>query len=261
MKILKKSLIFGLLSVFISSPLYLREKVNYEVMVKIREEGLKRSQVMDLVFYMTEVYGPRLAGTQAYLQAAQWAKKKFQEFGVEKVEIEPWGEISLGWESRFISVHMLTPQYQPIIAYPVPWTMGTTGKIKAKTIHIDAKKIFSTADLQKYRGKVKGKIVFIMPKRELKPNFNPLAVRLSDEELDDMANLRLSKEKETVTIPGDVYKRLEKGDKIALPKPLEKEKLHAFFKKEGAVALAAPGMKIAVGPMDKGVVLVNEGKP
>lgn len=261
MKILKKILILSLIGIFLPSPLFPREKVDYEVMVKIREEGLRRSQVMDLVFYMTEVYGPRLSGTEGYYQAALWAKKKFEEFGIKKVKIEPWGEIGLGWENRFTSVHMLTPQYQPIIAYPVPWTMGTTGKIKAKAIHIETKKIFSTADLLKYKGKLRGKIVFIMPKRVLKPNFNPLAVRLSDEELENMATLRLSKERETVTIPGDVYERLKKRDKTALREPIKKEKLYEFFNKEGAVALVSPGKKIAVGPMDKGVVLVNEGRP
>jgi hypothetical protein len=210
---------------------------------------------------MTEICGPRLAGTQAYLQAAQWAREKFEEFGIKKVTIEPWGEIGLGWENCFTSVHMVTPQYQSIIAYPVPWTMGTKGKIKARTIYIDSKKIFSAVDLQKYRGKSKGKIVFFMGKRELKPNFKPPAVRLSAEELEDMANLRLSKERKTVTIPEDIYKRLKKGDKTAFQEPLKKEELYAFFKKEGAIALVSPGMKIAEGPMDKGVVLVNEGKP
>ena len=92
MKILREILIFSLLGILIPSPLYLQEKIDNEVMVKIRDKGLKRSQVMDLVFFMTEIYGPRLAGTQAYLQAAQWAGKKFEEFGVKKVKIEPWGK-------------------------------------------------------------------------------------------------------------------------------------------------------------------------
>jgi hypothetical protein len=249
MSIFKKILVFGLLGVFIPFPLYPREKIDHKVMVKIREEGLKRSRVMELMFHMTEVYGPRLAGTEAYLRAARWAKKTFEEFGVKKVEIEPWGEIGLGWESRFISVHMLTPQYQPVIAYPAPWTLGTQGKIKAKALYINRHEIFSQEDLQKYRGKSKGKFVFLMPKRKLTLNFKPPAVRLSTEELDDMASLRLPKEK------------AKKEDSEDQKEPLQREILDAFFKKEGAAALVSPGMKLADGPMDKGVVLVNEGKP
>ena len=39
------------------------EKVNADVVAKIKDEGLKRSQVMDLISTMTDVHGPRLTGS------------------------------------------------------------------------------------------------------------------------------------------------------------------------------------------------------
>lgn len=44
-----------------SSAVSAQEPVHWDVVSKIREEGLQRSQVMDMVGYMSDVLGPRLA--------------------------------------------------------------------------------------------------------------------------------------------------------------------------------------------------------
>jgi hypothetical protein len=77
-----------------------QEKVDYDVVDRIRDEGFNRSRVMELASWMTDVYGPRFANTLTYDQAAKWAKQKFEEFGVGKVEIEAWGRTwvcTTGW--------------------------------------------------------------------------------------------------------------------------------------------------------------------
>src|SRR6185295_5360133 len=48
---------------------------------KIRNEGLNNSQVMEIVFYLTEASGPRLNNSPGYLRAANWAKSKLTEWG------------------------------------------------------------------------------------------------------------------------------------------------------------------------------------
>ena len=43
-----------------SPGLMAQEEANWEVVSRIRDEGLRRSQVMDIVGYMADVLGPRL---------------------------------------------------------------------------------------------------------------------------------------------------------------------------------------------------------
>ena len=73
-------IVFFLTSMYPS--LWAQEPVDYRMIEKIRDEGFNRSQVMDIVWHLTDVYGPRLANSPSYDQATQWAKQKFEEFGV-----------------------------------------------------------------------------------------------------------------------------------------------------------------------------------
>ena len=47
----------------LTSGLKAQEPVDWEVVSKIREEGLQRSQVMEMVGYMSDVLGPRLTAS------------------------------------------------------------------------------------------------------------------------------------------------------------------------------------------------------
>jgi carboxypeptidase Q len=57
------------------------EKIDYATLARIKEEGLQRSQVMDHISWIADVYGPRLTGGPGIRQAADWTKKKFGEWG------------------------------------------------------------------------------------------------------------------------------------------------------------------------------------
>jgi carboxypeptidase Q len=54
----------------------------------IRDEGLSHSQVMDTVSWLADVYGPRLTGTPAMRQAADWAQKRMSEWGLANIHKE-----------------------------------------------------------------------------------------------------------------------------------------------------------------------------
>ncbi len=238
-------------------PMPAPEPVDYEMVAKMRDEGFRRSQVMELASYMTDVFGPRFANTPAYDQAAHWAKERFEEFGLENVVVEPWGEYGLGWENNFTSVHMLTPQYQPMIAYPEPDTRGTEGKVRGEVMFIDTSQIYSDSDLAPYRGELSGKIVFTQPKRQLELNFKPDAVRLSDEELGDMARLDIARVAEAAEAAEESQTGGYGEDRRRSgPRPLSREQLDSFFESEGVSVLAAPGTS-NMGPMDKGTVHVS----
>jgi carboxypeptidase Q len=200
--------------------LYAQEPVDYKMIEKMRDEGFYHSQVMDLVWFLTDVYGPRLANSPSYNQAVQWAKKKFEEFGAENVTLFPFVELSgMPWECTFSSVTMHSPQYMPLIAYAVPHTRGTNGSIRSNVVYVNTQEIFSEADLQKYRGKLNGKIILITPEVPIKLDFKPRAMRLLDVDLDKMAETEIIRKPEMVPITHDEYKTLLKGNIPQQPLP------------------------------------------
>ncbi len=233
-----------------------QEEIDYEMADKFRDEGFNRSQVMDIASYMTDVYGPRLSNSPSYNRSARWATDKFREYGIS-AEMQAYGQLGTGWENRYTSVHMHKPEYQPVIAYPLPWTRSTNGKVISNVVYINTQEIYSERDLDQYRGKLRNKIVFTMPKRKLKLQFSPLAVRLSEEELEGMAKLHVVPEENTVSISQDEYRRLQQG---SVKEPFLRNKLNEFFELEGAAVLVSPGRE-GTGPFDKGVVFVPGGRP
>ena len=260
MKLEKKILLVVVLAVLSSFLVASQEKIDHRMIDKIRNEGFNRSQVMDLASYMTDVLGPRFSNSPGYTKAAEWAKKKFEEFGI-KAELEDYGEIGPGWENRYTSVHMHKPQYMTLIAYPMPYSRGTGGKIISHVLFVNIKEIFSMSDLEKFKGKLRGKIVFTQPKRKLTLNFNPAAVRLSDAELDDMAELKIPPPEEMTDVPQDSYEAMQKDSGRDKKRPLDEKKILEFFENEGVAAIVEPGGPQGSAPMDKGLVHVSAPRP
>jgi len=227
--------------------------VDERVVAQLRREGFENSKVMEWAAIMTDVYGPRYANSPGYDAAAAWARETFESFGLDNVALEPWGEYGYGWENDYTSVHLVSPRYQSIIAYPVPGTGSTQGKVTAPVTVVDTQRIFIEADLDRFRGKLHGRVVLTSPARELRPNFAPQAVRLSDEELREMARLDI----DGLADPGWIE---VSGDEGAATEPLPREVIEAFLREEGVVAVMAPGGP-NVGPMDKGVVTVSGDGP
>src|SRR4051794_18475093 len=105
------------------------EKIDLNVIHRIKDEALgARSKVMDHLFYMTDVNGPRLTDSRGHRAAGEWAVKRLKdEYGLSNVHLEKWGPFGKSWNLEFYSGHMMAPQYQSLIAYPVAWTPGTDG--------------------------------------------------------------------------------------------------------------------------------------
>src|SRR5262250_336152 len=66
------------------------EKVDLSMVHRIRTEALQNSKVMDHMFYLTDVNGPRLTGSPGYRAAADWVVKRMTEYGAVAKE-EKWG--------------------------------------------------------------------------------------------------------------------------------------------------------------------------
>jgi carboxypeptidase Q len=152
------------------------EKLDYATIGRIRDEGLSRSQVMDHVSWLSDVYGPRLTGSPAILQASDWAIKKFTEWGLVNAHREPW-KFGKGWSLVRFSAHMIEPQVQPLIGFPIEWSAGTKGTVTADVMRVQ---IANEADFAKYRGKLAGKILLTQPARQVRMLEGPIILRMDD---------------------------------------------------------------------------------
>ena len=196
--------------------------VDLDTVAKIREEGLQRSQVMDITGYIVDVLGARLTNSEDMKRAQAWVRGKMEQLGLENVIIEPFMDYGVTWDNDYFSLHMLEPDYQPMTGFPLTHTPGTQGKIACPAVIAELQ---TKADLAKFKGKLKGAVVLATPPVAItQASLSQGVARLTDEDL----------------------KKLQENVVPPLPRPsppppnpdlLKPEEKIAFFKAEGAVAV------------------------
>lgn len=164
-----------------------QEKIDQDMMQKIRKEGLENSRVMDIAFNLTDKSGNRLTNSPGFMRAANYAKETLAGWGLSNAAIVPWGEFGKGWELEKSYVAITAPYYKPLSAYPKTWTAGSKGLKSAEVIVITAA---DSAALESYRGQLKGKVVVLDQAAEYKHSFKADASRYTDAELSNMAEAK-----------------------------------------------------------------------
>jgi carboxypeptidase Q len=159
------------------------EKIDLDAVYRIKEEGLQRSRVMDTQSYLTDVYGPRLTGSPNIKEAAEWAQKTMNEWGLSNVHLEtfPFGR---GWDNQRFVAMALTPRAYPLIGFPKAWSPGTNGPVTGEAVHAV---IQNERDFDTWRGKLRGKFVLTTTMRTVTARFEPLARRLTDADLENLS--------------------------------------------------------------------------
>ncbi|HLL74760.1 MAG TPA: M20/M25/M40 family metallo-hydrolase, partial [Pyrinomonadaceae bacterium] len=153
---------------------------------RIMDEGMNRSQVMQILSQLTDVIGPRLTNSPQMKRANEWTRDQMLKWGMQNARLEPWGPFGRGWSLRRFSAEVVAPQGFPVIAYPKAWSPGTpSGPLTAEVVHLDAA---DEQGLEKYRGRLRGKIVLTGPPREVRAHFDPQGTRLTEKQLLDLAN-------------------------------------------------------------------------
>lgn len=168
-----------------------QERIDVDAANRIRDLALNHSQIMDMVGYLTDVTGPRLTGSPNLKRAQEYARDKLRDWGLENAHLEAWGPFGRGWSLEGLTANMLSPRFSPLIAYPKAWSPGTNGVVCSEVVLLDVK---TAADLDRYKGKLKGKIVMFSQARQLDPLFDPPAHRQTDKELLRLENARPSGE-------------------------------------------------------------------
>jgi hypothetical protein len=143
---------------------------------RIRGEAVVKSQAMEHHWWLSEVFGPRATGTPGYQQGADWVMKKFAEWGLKNIHVErfPFGQ---GWTIERFSAHMLTPSTAPLIGMPRWYSPSTNGAVTADVVHVRAT---SEAELEKFKGQLRGKIVVLQAPRAVRMLEGRVILRMND---------------------------------------------------------------------------------
>jgi hypothetical protein len=153
-----------------------REPIDLAMLARIRDEGMQRSQAMEHVIWLSDIYGPRLTGSPTTQQAADWTMAQFRKWELANVHLEhfPFGK---GWSLDHFSAVMTEPQVQPIIALPKSWTRGTGGPVTGEVV---IAQIRTEEDMAQWRGKLRGRIVLTQPARVVRLLDGPIVLRMDE---------------------------------------------------------------------------------
>jgi hypothetical protein len=221
---------------------------------RIRDEGLNRSEITTTLLALTDLNGPRLTGSPGLRQASVWARDRLTAWGLANARLEAWGPFGRGWVLKRFSVQTLVPDAFPLIAHPKAWSPGVPGgTLESELVHV---LITRTEDFEKYRGKLRGKIVLDGSITPMKVGFEPLAARKTDAQLLALANsdglgsglvrpggpspMADPARRAALTLTPQRYRFFAEEGVAALLQPSSKGEAGAFFV-QGATVYGAPG--------------------
>jgi hypothetical protein len=203
------------------------EPLDYATLDRIRDEGFERSQAMNTLSWLSDVYGPRLTGGPEIREAADWVKQSLARWGMSNIHEEGW-PFGKGWSLVHFSAAMVEPRVMPIIGLPKAWTPGTKGPVTAEVVLVT---IDTDADFERYRGRLRGRIVLTQPAREVRMLDGRIVLRMTEEE---------EKEARTIPVPEPRPAGAAASRGVASQRGLQ-QRIQQFFVDEGALALVDRG--------------------
>ncbi len=201
------------------------DNVDLTMIYKIKQEGTINSKIEDLAFGLTDLTGPRLTGSTGSNRGNEWARKKMEELGFQNVRIEEARDFTRGgWDNLKTYAAMTAPYYVNFACTPVAWTGSTNGLIRTQVVLLTAA---TESDLEKFTGKLNGKIILLPSTSQYQASFDPLASRLTDAQL-----------KELSMAPGQQQVRRPQVDFAAFAAQRAfRQKLTDFLKTEGVALI------------------------
>ncbi|MDR1919804.1 MAG: M20/M25/M40 family metallo-hydrolase [Tannerellaceae bacterium] len=195
-----------------------------EIAYKIKNEAFANSKVEETAQWLADFLGPRLTASKNGQRAEVLAKEKMTEFGLSNARQEFAIKFTRGgWENEKTYIALTAPYYTAFAATPRAWSGGTKGLVSGEAVYLDVTK---EEDLAQYKGKLGGKIVLLPPTTTYTINFEPLASRLTEERLTELA-----RDPRPATFPG------RPG---ILPSALAlREKINALLQEEKPIAVLA----------------------
>jgi len=240
------------------------DKVDLQVVHRIKAEAFSNSRVMDHLFYLTDVNGPRLTGSPGWESAANWAMGAMKEYGVENPHLESWGPFGRGWSFTRFEMHLSKPIFGPLHGTPMAWCGGTEGPVRGEVVatsfvrddeelrdlDIETVRERITEYQKQWKGKLRGKIVLIGRVRDFSQPTEAQSRRLDDKALaSEIEQPELAPTPKPDWVPDRLPRDPKKRGLLFRNLPLEMmadywerrdrvlDPLNRFLKDEGSVAV------------------------
>jgi len=221
------------------------EKVDLEMVSKIRYEGFRNSKIMEIASGLMDGIGQRLTGSPNVKRANEWTRDKLTEFGLSNAHLEPWSPFGRGWTNEYVNVRMVAPDTTTLIVYPRAWTPGTDGAVQAPVTRVEIRLTAQemARDMAKYKGKLAGKIVLFGDDPEIKLPVDSLSQRYDEKALAEIDQYAIPSERNEQRI-----RELQRGRRL-------QRQLGKFFADEQAIAV----VEHSRGNLGGGTVFVDGG--
>jgi len=112
------------------------ETIDLAMYSRIREEGFKRSHVMEYASELFDGIGQRLTGSPNLAKASEWARMQLAAMGASNPRLESWGDFGMGWQQLQTSAFMTAPDRATFLAQATPWSPATNGNQNADVIAV-----------------------------------------------------------------------------------------------------------------------------
>jgi hypothetical protein len=185
-----------------ASPATADGKPDLAVVHRIKDEAYRRGHVMDHLFWLTDVNGPRLTASPGFRSAADWAVRTLASWGAANARLEPWGRFGRAWSVQRFEMALVEPAYARLEGVPKAWSRGTSGAVTGGLVSAplfpDREDRDDAMDLGKLaarihayalaqKGKLHGRFVLLDPPRDLSLPRDPDPARYDDKKLGEMA--------------------------------------------------------------------------
>ena len=178
----------------------LAEDVDLDVVHRIKAEAFRNSQVLEYVFRLTDLNGPRLTGSPGYLTAARSVVAAMHENDIQDASVVPWGSFGRSWSYQGVDVRMVSPTKSALYGIPMAWSRGTGGAVRGSVLLAplyddpddpdsnDLNKLAERIESyrEQYAGKLRGRIVLIAPRSDIDLQTAAASRRLTAVELDEL---------------------------------------------------------------------------
>src|SRR6185437_3520310 len=132
---------------------------------KIADEVKAHSELMKNLEYLTTEIGARLTGSPQMNRASDWTLQRFKDYGVD-AHLETT-EIEHGWTRGPDTAEITAPITKSMQIRSLGLSKATNGPLSGNVVFIEAK---TPADLEKYKGKLKGAIVMASTPADVPPD-------------------------------------------------------------------------------------------
>lgn len=226
------------------------ESLDLAMYQRIRNEGLNHSHVMEFASALMDGIGPRLTASPNAKKANEWTRDTLTKIGLENAHLEDWGEFGLGWQQLNTWARLVTPDTAVLIVQATPWSPSTSGPVTGDVVFVN---IQSETDMDKYRGKLAGKVVLFGPMRDVPPVDKPLFSRNSDKDLEEIAQFEVNPR--GGALPPDIQARM----RARMERMRILEKVAQFFADEKVAAVIEPSRDGGNGGGSGGIFFDDNG--